>query len=77
MNLLLVVPPPSIYHVCSTQKKFWEEKFTPVNMKICGCCNVRKHRDIKDGEKYISLDISLKSGSINNINITYSEPKHH
>ena len=39
MNLLVVVTPPSIYHGCSTQKKFWEEKFTlgeftAVNMKI-------------------------------------------
>ena len=23
----LVVTPPSIYHGCSTRKKFWEEKF--------------------------------------------------
>ena len=24
----VVVTPPSIYHGCYTQKKFWEEKFT-------------------------------------------------
>ena len=29
MNLLAVVTPPSIYHGCPTQKKFWEEKITP------------------------------------------------
>ena len=45
MNLLSVVTPPSIYHGCSTQKTFWEEKykgeekftlgeFSAVNMKI-------------------------------------------
>ena len=28
MKLLAVVTPPSIYHGCSTPKKFWEEKFT-------------------------------------------------
>ena len=28
MKLLAVVTPPSIYHGCSTQKTFWEEKFT-------------------------------------------------
>ena len=40
MNFLAVVPPPSIYHGCSTRKTFWEEKFTgkedfflSVNMK--------------------------------------------
>ena len=41
MKFLVVVTPPSIYHGCSTQKMFWEEKFTgkkdlfqSVNMKI-------------------------------------------
>ena len=28
MKFLAVVTPPSIYHGCSTQKKFWEGKFT-------------------------------------------------
>ena len=28
MKFLVVVTPPSIYHVCSTWKTFWEEKFT-------------------------------------------------
>ena len=39
--------------------KFWEDKFTPVNMKSCGRRNVRKHRDINNGEQYIALHISL------------------
>ena len=41
MKLLAVVTPPSIYHVCSTRKTFWEEKFTgkdffflAVNMEV-------------------------------------------
>ena len=41
---------------------FWEVKFTlgefkPVNMKNCGRPNVRKHIEIKDGDKYITLGI--------------------
>ena len=44
-------------------------------MKICGRPNVRKHREIKDGENYITLDISLKFGSLEKMKITYSDPK--
>ena len=44
-------------------------------MKNCGCCNVRKHREIKDGEKFITLEIYLKFGSMYKIKITSSEPK--
>ena len=44
-------------------------------MKNCGCRNVMKHREIKNGEKYITLDISLKFGSMDNMKITSSEPK--
>ena len=50
MKLLEVLTPLSIYHGYYTWKTFWEgyytgeEKlFSAVNMKICGCCNVRKH----------------------------------
>ena len=64
MNLLSVVTPPSIYHGSSTRKMFWEEKFTgeeklfsAVNMKNCGCRNVRKHKEIKGSDKYVTLDI--------------------
>ena len=57
---------------------FWEENFkpgdfTPVNIKNCGRRNVRKNRDIKNGENYITLDISLKFGSLDKMKITYSE----
>ena len=69
MNILEVVTPPSISHGCSTRKTFWEEnftlgEFTPVNMKNCGHCNVRKHIEINNGNNYITLEISLKFGSI-------------
>ena len=64
MKLLAVVTSPSIYHGCSIRKTFWEEKFTgkekllsAVNMKNCGHSNVRKHRDIKGSDKYVTLDI--------------------
>ena len=68
MNLLAVVTTPYIYHGCSTWKTFWKKMFTgkenftpgdftPVNMKNCGHINVRKHRYIKDSNKYITLDI--------------------
>ena len=61
MNFLEVLtPPPAIYHGCSTQKTLWEEKFAPVNMTSFGRYNVRKHREIKNGEQYITLDIYLK-----------------
>ena len=29
-------------------------------MRSCGCCNVRKHKEIKNGEQYIFFEISLK-----------------
>ena len=80
MNLPEVVTPPPIYHGCSTWKKFWEENFTPgefthVNMKNFGRHNVRKQRDIKNGEKYTTLFIYLKFGSMDKMKITSSDPK--
>ena len=58
---------------------FWEEsftlgEFTAVNMKNCGRQNFREHREIKDSDKYITLDISLKLFSLDKIRITYLEP---
>ena len=80
MKLLAFVTPPSIYCGCSTQKTFWEEKFTlfgftAVNMKNCGCCNVRKHREIKGSNKYVTLDMFLKFDILNNMKISSSESK--
>ena len=86
MKLLLVVTTPSICYGCSTRKTFWEERFTgeekftlgeftAVNMKDCVCRNVRKHRDIKGSDKYITLYILLKFGSLEKTRITSSESK--
>ena len=81
MKILEVVTPPSIYHVSPNQKTFWEGKFTlseftPVNMKSFGRLYVRKHREIKDSDKYITLDIPLKFGSLYNMRITLPDPKY-
>ena len=46
-----------------------------MNIQNCGRFNVSKHREIKNGEKCITLDISLDFGSLDKIKITYSEPK--
>ena len=71
-KILSVVTPPYIYHGCYTRKTFWEENFTPVNMKNFGSRNVRKHREINYGEKYITLDIALNFFSLDKIKITSS-----
>ena len=82
MNILLVVIPPSIYHGYSTWKTFWEVKFTSkellflaMNMKNCGRRNVRKHKEIKGDDKYVTLDISLKFDSLDKMKIISSESK--
>ena len=55
----------------------WQENFTLVNMKNCGRRNVRKHREIKNGERYIILDISLRFCSLDKMKITSSDPKYY
>ena len=80
MKLPAVLTPPSIYHSCSTWKTLWEVKFTPgeftpVNMENCGRHNVRKHGEIKNGEKYITLDLSLKFSSLDKMKIIFLDPK--
>ena len=82
MKFLVVVTPPSIYHGCSTGKKFWDEKFTgrqdlfqSVNMKNCGRRKFRKQKDIKGSDKYVTLNISKKFDSLNKTETTYSESK--
>ena len=79
MKFLIVITPPSIYHGCSTRKTFWEEKFTgkkdlfhSVNMKSCGHCKVRKHKDIKDSDKIVTLNVSAKFDSMNKMKTTSS-----
>ena len=46
-----------------------------MNMKNFGRCNVRKHKKIKVSDKYVTLDISLKFDSLDNMQITSSESK--
>ena len=45
-------------------------------MKNCGRRNVRKHREIKGSDKYVTLEISLKFVSLDKMRITSSEPKY-
>ena len=82
MKFLVVVTPPSIYHVCSTRKTFWEEKFTgkkdlfqSVNMKHCGRRKVRKHKEIKGSDNIVTLNVSAKFDSLNKTEITSSNSK--
>ena len=86
MKLLAVVTPTYIYHGFSTRKTFWEGNFTgegkftlgefsSVNIKIYGRINVRKHREINGSDKYATLYMPLKFGSMGNMIITSSEPK--
>ena len=46
-----------------------------MNKKKYGRSNVRKHRDIKGSENYITLNILLKFDSLDKMRITYSESK--
>ena len=82
MKLLVVVTPPSIYHGCSTQKTFKEEKFTgkqdlfqSMNMKNCGRRKVRNHKEIKGSDKCVTLNISENFDSMNKMETTSSESK--
>ena len=44
-------------------------------MKNCGRRNVRKHKEIKGSNKYVTLDISSKFDILDSIKITSSESK--
>ena len=78
----MVVIPPSIYHGCSTRKKFWEEKFTgkeylflSVNMKHFGRRKDKKHKEIKGSDNYVALDVLSKFNSLDKMKTTSSESK--
>ena len=82
MKLLAVVTPPSIYHGWYTRKTFWEEKstgeeklFSAMNMKNCGRRNVRKRKEIKGSDNYVTLGIPLKFDNLDKMKITSSESK--
>ena len=44
-------------------------------MKSCAVSNVRIHREIKDSDKYVTLEIWLKFYSLDKMKITSSESK--
>ena len=82
MKFLVVVTPPSIYHVCSTPKTFEEEKLTgkkdlfqSVNIKNCGRRKVSKHKEIKVSDKIVTLNVSENVDSLNKMETTSSESK--
>ena len=82
MKFLVIVTPPSIYHGCSTQKMFWEERFTgkkdlfqSTNMKKFGRRKVSKHKEIKGSDKIVNLNISAKFDSLKNMKTISSESK--
>ena len=72
MKFPAVVTPPYIYHGWFIWKMFCEEKFTPVKMRSCGHHNVRKHKEINNSDKYISLDVSLQINCLDNMEVTSS-----
>ena len=89
MKFLVVVTPPSIYHGCSTRKTFWEEIFTgkkqylfeSMNMRKFGQHNVRKHKEIKDSDEPVTLNMyeilkfSEKFDNLDNMETTSSDSK--
>ena len=44
-------------------------------MKYFGRRNIRKHKEIKGSDKNVTLDNSLKFGSLDNMRVTSSESK--
>ena len=44
-------------------------------MKNCGRRNVRKHKEIKGSDRYVTLDISLNFENLDKMKITSSESK--
>ena len=49
--------------------------FLAANIKNCGHRNVRKHKEIKGSDKYVTLEISSKFDILDKIKITSSESK--
>ena len=46
-----------------------------MSMKICGCRNFRKQREIKGSDKYVTLDILLKFDNLDKMKISSLESK--
>ena len=49
--------------------------FLAVKMRNCGRRNVRKHKEIKGSDKYVTLEISSKFDSLEKMKTTSSESK--
>ena len=49
--------------------------FQSVNMKNGACRKVRKHKEIKGSDKIVTLNISAKFDSLNNMETTSSDSK--
>ena len=82
MKLLAVVTTPFKYHGCSTPMTILVEKFIgkeslflAVNMKSFCRRSVRKHKEIRGSDNYVTLDISSKFDSLDKIKITSLESK--
>ena len=46
-----------------------------MNTENCGHCKVRKHKEIKGSDKYVTLDISPKFDSLDKMKTISSESK--
>ena len=46
-----------------------------MDTKNCGRCNVRKHKEIRGSDKYVTLNISSNFDSLDKMKITSSESK--
>ena len=57
------------------EEKFTLGEFSDPNTKNCGRRNVRKHREIKGSDEYITLYILLNFFSLVNMRITSLESK--
>ena len=49
--------------------------FQSVNMKICGCRKVRKHKEINGSDKIVTRNLSANCDILNKIKTTSSESK--
>ena len=47
-----------------------------MNKNNCGRHNIKKHRGIKESDKYVTLDIPLKFDSLDRMKITSSDSKY-
>ena len=77
MKFLVLVIPLSSYNCWSTRKTFWDANVTPVNMRSCGHCSVRKNKEIKNGENYIDLGIYLQIECVGKREVTSSGSRYY